>query len=298
MVIDKPAGITSAGVVARIKRMFRGRKVGHTGTLDPFATGLMVCCVGRATKLAQFFLHGPKTYLATLCLGVETDTQDATGEVTTRGDATGLSAPDVSAALARFKGDIMQTPPVFSALKHRGTPLYKLARSGRPVQKPPRRVHISALEVRQMALPEVQFSVSCSAGTYIRTLCADVGRELGCGGHLKVLRRVNSCGFDITESISLEYAERLAASSEISRHMIPMADALRHIPAHVADQGLAGHIVHGRQLTRQDIPGLPEVAPRNYVKIVDMHHHLLAVLQANEQGDGLKYCCVFPGDTD
>lgn len=298
MVIDKPAGITSAGVVARIKRAFRGRKVGHTGTLDPFATGVMVCCVGRATKLARFFLHGPKTYLATLCLGVETDTQDATGEVTAKGDATGLCAPDVVAALSQFEGDIMQTPPVFSALKHRGTPLYKLARSGRPVQKPPRKVHISALEIRQMALPEVRFSVSCSAGTYIRTLCADVGRVLGCGGHLRALHRVNSCGFDITESISLDHAQKLAESGEISGHIISMADALRHIPVHVADHGLAAHIVHGRQLTRQDIPGLPGGNLKNYIKIVDMHHDLLAVLQATEQGDGLKYCCVFPGDTD
>jgi tRNA pseudouridine55 synthase len=292
LVIDKPVDITSAHVVARLKQRLGGAKVGHTGTLDPFATGVMVCCVNRATKLAQFFLTGGKTCLATLCLGIETDTQDPTGRVTGTGNTAGLSDSAVLAAMAQFKGELLQAPPVFSALKHQGTPLYKLARSGHPVQKPPRTIHISAIEIIKMALPEVFFSVTCSAGTYIRTLCADIGRVLGCGGHLKALRRIESCGFGIAESIRMEEMEDLAASGDIWDRMIPMGEALRHIPFVVANPELAEHIMHGRHLTTREL-GLEEgICPTDYIKIVDTHHHLLAVLQT--EGDAFKYGCVFP----
>ena len=294
--MDKPAGVTSADVVARLKRRLGGAKVGHTGTLDPFATGVMVCCVNRATKLARFFLTGVKTYEATLCLGIETDTQDPTGRVTATGDTGSLSESTVLAALSQFKGDLLQAPPVFSALKHQGTPLYKLARSGHPVQKPPRPVHISAIDVIKMALPDVVFSVTCSAGTYIRTLCADIGCVLGCGGHLKALRRVESCGFSIDESIRLDDLDDLAASGDIWGRMVSMGKALRHIPPVVVDSGLAEHILQGRKLTRQGL-GLTEgIDLTGYIKVVDTHHHLLAVLRA--EGDAITYGCVFPRRQD
>lgn len=292
MVIDKPAEVTSARVVATLKRRLGGARTGHTGTLDPFATGVMVCCVNRATKLARFFLNGGKTYLATLRLGIETDTQDLTGRVTATGDTDSLSESAVSTAMARFKGELLQAPPVFSALKHQGTPLYKLARSGNPVQKPPRTVHISAIEIIKMALPEVFFSVTCSAGTYIRTLCADIGRVLGCGGHLKTLRRVESCGFTIAEAIRMDQLEALAASGDIWGRLIPMGEALRHIPFVVADLGLAEHILHGRKLTTRELQLEEGVCPTDYIKVVDTHHHLLAVLQP--EGDAFNYRCVFP----
>jgi tRNA pseudouridine55 synthase len=290
--MDKPAGLTSADVVARLKRRLGGAKVGHTGTLDPFATGVMVCCVNRATKLARFFLTGGKTYVATLCLGIETDTQDPTGRVTATGDTGSLSKSAVLAALSQFQGDLLQAPPVFSALKHQGTPLYKLARSGHPVQKPPRPVHISAIDVIKMALPEVVFSVTCSAGTYIRTLCADIGGMLGCGGHLKALRRVESCGFGIGESIRLDDLDDLVASGDIWTRVISMGEALRHIPQVVADPGLAEHILQGRQLTKQRLGLEGGMGSTDYIKIVDTHHHLLAVLRA--EGDAVTYGCVFP----
>jgi tRNA pseudouridine55 synthase len=292
LVIDKPAGVTSAHVVARLKRSLGGMKTGHTGTLDPFATGVMVCCINRATKLARFFLTGGKTYQATLCLGIETDTQDLTGQITGTGDTRNLSESAVLAAMAQFKGDSLQAPPVYSALKHQGTPLYKLARSGHPVQKPPRSIHISAIEGIKMALPEVVFSVTCSAGTYIRTLCADIGRILGCGGHLKALRRIESCGFTISEAIGLDAVDDLVASGNISAHIIPMGGALRHIPPYIADPELSEHILHGRPLTKQDLRLEKDTCPKDFLKIVDTHHHLLAVLMA--EGDAFKYGCVFP----
>jgi tRNA pseudouridine55 synthase len=171
VVVDKPEGISSAGVVARVKGIFGARKVGHTGTLDPFATGVLICCINQATRLSQFFLKGDKTYEAELVLGVVTDTQDATGTVVERHPwvdcrwnrsgkrRRGLWAPS-------------QVPPVYSALKHRGTPLYKLARRGRPWKNRPGRYGLHRLEVLDVNLPAVRFSVSCSSGTYVRTLCA------------------------------------------------------------------------------------------------------------------------------
>lgn len=292
MVIDKPAGVTSAHVVARLKRSLGGMKVGHTGTLDPFATGVLVCCVNRATKLARFFLTGGKTYQATLCLGIETDTQDLTGRVTGTGDTGNLSESAVLAAMAQFKGNLLQAPPVFSALKYQGTPLYKLARSGHPVQKPPRPIQISAIEDITIALPEVVFSVTCSAGTYIRTLCADIGAVLGCGGHLRALRRIESCGFTISEAIGLDAVDDLVSSGNIRAHIIPMGEALRHIPLYIADLRLSEHILQGRPLTKQDLRLEKGLCPKDFLKIVDTHHHLLAVLMAD--GDTFKYGCVFP----
>jgi tRNA pseudouridine55 synthase len=296
LVIDKPAGVTSADVVARLKRRLGGAKVGHTGTLDPFATGVVVCCVNRATKLAGYFLAGKKTYIATLFLGIETDTQDPTGRVTATRDTGRLSESAVLEALSQFKGDLLQAPPVFSALKHRGTPLYKLARSGNPVQKPPRPVHISAINVIKMALPEVVFSVTCSAGTYIRTLCADIGGMLGCGGHLKALRRIESCGFSIGEALRLDELDDLEASGDIWARMISMEEALRHIPLVVADADLEEHILHGRKLTKERLRLEGGIGGADYIKIVDTHHHLLAVLRA--EGDVVTYGCVFPRRQD
>lgn len=229
--------------------------------------------------------------MATLRLGIETDTQDATGRVTANRDTAGITERAVFECLARFQGDMLQFPPVFSALKHKGKPLYKLARSGKPVQKPARKVHISALEVRKAALPEVVFFVACSAGTYIRTLCADIGDQLGCGGHLKALRRVVSCGFDISEAIQLDEAIELAASGSLDGHIIPMADALRNMACHVVDNRLAMHILQGRPLKKQELPLKDDMASDEYIKIVDAQKHLLAVLRTDD--NVLRYDCIF-----
>ena len=179
LVVDKPAGISSAGVVARIKSVLKVRKAGHAGTLDPFATGVMICCINRATKLSRFFLHSRKRYEALLRLGRETDTQDSTGTVTAEADPGGIEVTELHAVFDRFKGRQKQSPPAYSALKHKGVPLYKLARRGAAVQKPPREIMVSELSIQETALPNVRFTVTCSAGTYVRTLAADIGRALG-----------------------------------------------------------------------------------------------------------------------
>ena len=293
LVIDKPANITSAKVVACVKELVGAKKAGHAGTLDPFATGVLVCCINRATKLSSFFLHGHKTYEAVLHLGIETDTQDLTGTITSTCNKTDYSAETVRSVFEQFEGVIEQHPPVYSALKHKGVPLYKHARRGKPVQKPARSVQVSCINILDMTLPLIRFVVSCSAGTYIRTLCADIGTSLGSGGHLKELRRIESSGFTISEAITLSELEKLALSGQLSDQMISMSDALRDMPLHVADNVLFEKIMHGGMITKQDVT-LSGVDPTNgFIKVVDTNNDLIAVLESAKDSRKYKYCCVF-----
>lgn len=291
IIIDKPADISSAGVVSRVKRALGVKKAGHAGTLDPFATGILICGLDQGTRLARFFLKGDKTYQARLLLGIETDTQDATGTVTASGNPDALTETDIRAVLKSFEGEIEQVPPVFSALKHKGVPLYKLARSGKPVQKPPRRVELSRITVRRIELPRVEFDVSCSAGTYVRTLCADVGKRLGCGGHLETLRRIASCGFSIDESIPLATVEDPARLKEVTARVFPLAGALRGMPSYTAGAGMLQTISFGRPIHTAEIPLEP--GPTGYIKIVDAAGRLAAVVSRAEKKPHYTYCGVF-----
>jgi len=251
--IDKPKDITSAKVVAHVKRLLNAKKVGHAGTLDPFAEGVLVCCINDATRLARFLLAGNKTYEATLKLGIETDTQDSTGSVTAVSRECDYPADTIRSVVKQFEGRIEQQPPVFSALKHKGTPLYKLARQGTPVQKPARRVNISKIKILEVNLPLVHFEVSCSAGTYIRSLCADIGQQLGCGGHLLALKRTESSGFKIQQAISPTRLEKRILAGDSKRYLISMTDALGEMPTCIADQKLIEKVRHGKHLKTSDI---------------------------------------------
>jgi len=292
LVVDKPAGITSAKVVARVKKLLKAGKVGHTGTLDPFATGVLVCCINRATKLARFFLHGKKKYEAVLHLGIETDTQDSTGTVTSKCDEVVFPEITIRSVFKRFEGTIDQIPPAYSALKYKGTPLYKLARSGVPVKKPARRVTIFYIEILEIDLPLIRFKVYCSAGTYIRTLCANIGTSLGCGGHLKELRRVQSSGFTITESVTLSELEDPALSEKMSNRIISMSNALQDMPEFIADQILTEKIMHGNIITTKDLLPANTDIPEGFIKIVDTNNDLIAVLKYTKENDKYGYCCV------
>ena len=292
LVIDKPAGITSASVVARVKKLLGAKKVGHAGTLDPLATGILVCCINRATKLARFFLHGNKTYEAVLCLGVETSTQDSTGKVTSTCDNVFFSEGKIRSVFKDFEGRIEQIPPVYSALKCKGTPLYKLARNGKPVQKPARPVTIFNIEIQGIHLPLIHFTVSCSAGTYIRTLCADMGESLGCGGHLKELRRIQSGGFSITEALKLPELEHFVLSGKISDRIISMSKALRDMPEHRVDTALEEKIMHGNIITKKDVTPA-HTDTEGFIKIVNIKNDLIAILKHIKKSDRYDYCCVF-----
>jgi tRNA pseudouridine55 synthase len=299
IIIDKPAGITSAKVVARLKEIVGARKVGHTGTLDPFATGVMICCLNRATRLARFFLSGDKKYKAVLCLGEETDTQDRTGKTISVCKDLEFSDKEIRDVFKEFEGPVEQMPPVFSSLKHKGTPLYKLARQGKPVQKPPRQILIHYLKISDIDLPEIHFEVSCSSGTYIRTLCSDIGKRLGCGGHLKSLRRIESCGFSIDRTLNLEEVEMLSKKGLLQDKIVGMADAIVGMPGYVSNKALSDKIMSGQKITDKNLEGKPFVGEnrkdfKNFIKITDKENNLLAVLEESGETRQYDYCCVFP----
>ena len=203
VIIDKPAGWTSQDVVSKLRGVFKTRRIGHGGTLDPMATGVLPVVVGRATRGVEFFEHAEKIYETVLRPGITTDTEDITGTVLTQ-TACSITAEMVEAVLPRFRGEIMQVPPMYSALKINGQKLYDLARKGREVERQPRPITIHELECMEFAGETARLRVRCSKGTYIRTLCKDIGKALGCGGCMESLRRVSAGSYTIEEAIPLE----------------------------------------------------------------------------------------------
>jgi tRNA pseudouridine55 synthase len=291
--VDKPAGWTSAHVVAKVKRALKATKVGHTGTLDPFATGVLICCVGRATRLAQLLAKGRKSYEAVMRLGVRTDTQDFTGRVVSKASVMEITDSQIKSVFQRFMKVEEQVPPAFSALKHRGEPLYKLARKGIFVEKPARRIVIHHLKILDIDLPFIRFEVICSAGTYIRTLSADLGEALGCGAHLVSLCRTETGGFTLAETISLSTLERLGALGQASSCVLPMNEALKGIPEIKAGQALAQKIRYGKPITDSEL-GPVDTKHASWIKITDADRDLIAVLESNKKDGILPYMCVFP----
>jgi tRNA pseudouridine55 synthase len=298
VILDKPAGMSSAKVVAEVKRIFGAKKCGHAGTLDPFATGVLICCLNQATRLARFFLHEEKRYEAVVRLGTCTDTQDYTGNTIGERSVPSFSNDELQRAFNRFKGLQLQQPPAFSALKHKGTPLYKLARQGNPVCKAARPVTIMHLCILQVCLPDILFEVTCSAGTYIRTLCADIGRHLGCGGHLTQLRRIISSGFNIGEAVTLIDLEKKAAHNDLHHVLMPMNQALRELPMLEVEDAVVDHIRHGRRLEAEMLPPSPveqwdRLNDEGFIKVVDHRRRLRAIVQQTPDGLMYNYCCVF-----
>lgn len=204
LLIDKPRGLTSHDVVSRVRRICKMRKVGHAGTLDPLATGVLPVAVGQGTKALQFLLIAEKSYRATIRLGISTDTLDSEGQVVATSQLPEDCAERLKQVLPAFRGSIQQVPPMYSALKKDGVPLYKLARQGQTIEREPRTVEITRLEVLSIDLPDVVIEVDCSKGTYIRTLAQDIGDALGCGAHITELRRLSSGPFTIDECVTLE----------------------------------------------------------------------------------------------
>ena len=204
LLVDKPTRLTSHDVVDYIRREFGFRKVGHCGTLDPAATGLLVVVLERATKLQDRLMSDDKTYEGTMRLGIATDSQDADGKILAEKPVPPLTDADIEAVIAKFRGDIQQIPPMVSAKKIDGQTLYKLARKGKTVEREPRLVHIYDFKILKIALPLIEFRVTCTKGTYVRTLCYDIGELLGCGAHLASLRRTRSGKLDVKNAHKLE----------------------------------------------------------------------------------------------
>ena len=225
LLIDKPEGMTSHDVVDRVRHKLKMKRVGHAGTLDPNATGLMIILVGKATKLSQYLMGLDKTYEGVISLGVATTTQDAEGEVIEEKPVPELSEEAVRLAMDEFLGDQYQIPPMFSAKKQDGVPLYKLARKGKTVEREPRFIRVASFKLDKWNSPEIEFTLSCSKGTYVRTIAHDLGEKLGCGAYLKELRRTDIERFKIEDSIELESFEELPMD-EIKTWLIPPYQAV------------------------------------------------------------------------
>ena len=230
LLVDKPSGITSHDIVDRLRRKLKMKKIGHAGTLDPLATGLMIMLIGKATKVSQFLISLDKAYEGTFNLGVETDSQDSDGEVVETKDLPeNLSEEIIGDAMKEFLGDQYQTPPMFSAKKINGVPLYKMARKGKTVEREPRVIRINELSLQGWNSPEGRFFMDCSKGTYVRTVFHDLGQKLDCGGHLTSLRRTKINDFSIEGVPTLEEIETMG-TGEFQSLLIPVHEA---VPAHV-----------------------------------------------------------------
>lgn len=287
LLIDKPSGTGSAEVVRSIKRLVKPRRVGHLGTLDPFATGLLPILIGEATKLAPFLERGDKQYEGIIALGAETDSYDRTGQIVASAQVPQLARADIVAVARQFTGEISQVPPIFSALKREGVPLYKLARRGEPVEPPaPRTVRIQSLEL-ELADPEhLRFILSCSPGTYVRTLARDIGRGLGTMAYLAQLRRLTTAGFAVAQACTLE--EVTQAPENLARRLIPMVEALEWMARVEVDE------LGERRLRHGDISALMPLAGHldEGIFMVVRGPELIAIAQRSGQ-DGLRLLRVF-----
>jgi len=226
LLVDKAEGMTSHDVVALVRRKLEIKKVGHCGTLDPIATGLLLLTLGRGTKIQDLLMSEDKEYAGTLLLGVTTSTQDRQGEIINQREIPLLDEGKIGAAFEKFRGDFYQMPPMVSAIKHGGVPLYKLARQGKEVEREPRLVHVYRYSVDRIAPPEIDFSVVCSKGFYVRTYVHDIGEELGCGAHLQSLRRIKSGRFNVDRAISVAEIKN-ASREEILNRILSLPDVSR-----------------------------------------------------------------------
>jgi tRNA pseudouridine55 synthase len=275
LVVDKPAGRTSFDVVSEVKRILGVRKAGHTGTLDPLATGVLPVCLNEATKLARFFSLDSKEYRAVMLLGIRTDTLDTEGDVISR-ETPSVAPGEIEKALLTLVGKGEQRPPRYSAVKFQGKPLYQWARKGIVIEALPRAVEIHSLAVEEVQSPYVTFTVSCSKGTYIRTICSDVGDILGCGACLAGLRRTRSGAFREADALQLEGMDR----ETIPGHILSMADVLPEIVCIDVDPLLAERLKAGYQPLVADALGMnhiPSLAAGDMVKLVTSDRRLIAV---------------------
>jgi tRNA pseudouridine55 synthase len=248
----KPAGMTSHDVVATVRRIVREKRIGHTGTLDPQATGVLPLCIGHATRLVEFLQELPKTYVAKLVFGIATDTEDWTGSVTERADGVRIERSELERVLRSFLGDIEQLPPMYSAVKLDGKRLYELARSGVSVERKPRPVTVYQLRLLEWnpdaELPEAVIEVVCSKGTYIRTLCVDIGRALGTPSTMGDLVRTRTGHWTEKNCLTLEQIERLQQTGELESRLVPIDEAVNHLPSVKLSEQLTARALQGRKL--------------------------------------------------
>ncbi len=275
LLIDKPVGPSSAQVVQRIKTLLGAKKVGHLGTLDPFASGLLLIGVNEGTKIADIFLGGTKRYRGVMVLGVETDSQDGTGNVINTRPVAPVGEAELVRLEQNFTGELKQVPPMFSALKKDGVRLYQLARQGKEVHREPRSIRIDSLVLRQLSDTKIEFEVACSRGTYVRTLAADMGRELGCGAHLASLRRTACDHLNLDQALTPEALAKRCAAGETP--LLSLRAALSHLPAVAWRSPLISRLRLGQQEVLAQL-GRPREG-ENRLGIIDPSGGLVALAE-------------------
>jgi len=282
IIINKSSGLSSSRVGRKVKKMLDLKKVGHLGTLDPMATGVLPLCVNEGTKLAQFLSEADKEYVAMLKLGEETDTQDSEGAVLKSTDKIPLDSDVIKKVIQGFKGEIFQLPPMYSALKHKGVPLYKLARKGESVPRQERRVVVYEIEVLEIDIPYVTFRLVCSGGTYVRTICHDAGQKLSCGAHMTSLKRVRSGPFHISQALDVEDIENSSCKSIMQEYLVSPKDALIRLAEVVVTEELVLKIKNGIQVTVEDIRELelPDFKADQKIKIISPDGALVSVVES------------------
>ena len=292
LVVDKPAGITSHDVVARVRRLIGSRRVGHTGTLDPFATGVLVVACGAATKAIPFLHEEYKSYRARLRLGISTDTQDCTGSPLAERSSAQITEAHFRQVAASLVGPMNQVPPMYSAVKQGGVPLYRLARAGHEVERTPRSIEIAALTVEAFQAPEALISVVCSKGTYVRTLAHDLGEMLGCGAHLLELRRTASGPFTLDRAATLDALQDLAARQR-PLPCIGVSEALGHLPEVTVSAVAAERLLHG--LVSHELLATPGLRA-GVCRLLAPDGALVAIASFSVDGDALtgRLLRVFP----
>ena len=277
VLLDKPLGLSSNQAMQRVKHLYQAEKAGHTGSLDPLATGLLPICLGEATKFANFLLDADKSYLATVKLGITTTSADAEGEIIAQ-KPVNVTLQQVESVLHQFIGDIEQTPPIYSALKVDGKPLYAYARAGKEVEIKSRYVSIHQIHLEHFEADELVFTVTCSKGTYIRTLAQDIGAKLGCGAHLKGLRRLTSGTFDLQDALPLEVLSELSLE-ELDAKLLPIDIKIQHLPKLTLNAEQTDIIQHG-----QAIKPNQEIIFNEFIRLYDMSGEFIGLAQ--KQADG------------
>jgi tRNA pseudouridine55 synthase len=285
LLIDKPEGPSSAQVVHQVKKILGAKKVGHLGTLDPFASGLLLIGINEGTKIADIFLGGVKSYRGVMMLGIETDTQDGTGKVVLQRPVPNISKSELRSLEKKFTGALQQVPPMFSALKKDGVRLYHLARQGKEIPREPRSIRIDALCLKPLSDREVEIEVTCSRGTYVRTLAADMGKELGCGAHLKNLRRVACDHLAVTQAIDIEELRKRFSTGVVQ--FLSLSSALNHLRAVSWQSSLVTRLRLGQQ------EALGQIGKRMngevFVRVLDARGELAALAKWNEDIPGGRW---------
>ncbi|GIP43785.1 tRNA pseudouridine(55) synthase TruB [Paenibacillus sp. J45TS6] len=291
----KPAGFTSHDVVAKLRGILKMKRIGHTGTLDPQVTGVLPLCLGKATRVVEYLQELPKEYHATLRLGIATDTEDMTGEVTAQVDDVQVTYEQVEAALQQFNGVISQVPPMYSAVKINGKRLYEIAREGKTVERKSREVTIHELELIRMedvdGLPEISFRVLCSKGTYIRTLCVDIGEALGYPSTMVKLERTMSAGIPAGRCLTIEEIQQCVENDTLSKYLIPTDQSIWNFPSHTIESEQERSVLQGKKVSASYVQ--PALKEEGLFRLYSKEEQFLGIYQWDAESDTITPKKVF-----